>query len=416
MVKNKKVILAYSGGLDTSVAIKWLIEKGYEVVALMVDVGQGDNLKEAGDKALSTGATEVFLIEAKEEFITEFVWPALKANSKYQDEYCLATALSRPLIGKALAQKALDIEAGYVAHGSTGKGNDQVRIELAAAAFGPELKMLAPVRDWDMSRTQELEYAKKHGIKVEATKKSPYSIDQNLWGRSVECGVLEDPWVEPPADAYAWTKAPEEAKQKHDYINIVFQNGVPIALDEKQLAQIDIVKELNKKAGEHGVGRIDMVEDRLVGIKSREIYEQPAAEVLLCAHKALEELVLEKDVLQFKKKIDCEYSQLVYNGKWYSPLKESLDSFINKTQTRVCGTVRLKMYKGNAWVVGRYSPYSLYDEALATYESGSSFDEKAAEGFIDIYGTGLKTWSKNKQNNVCSKHGGGCNCPMREDK
>ena len=416
MINNKKVVLAYSGGLDTSVAIKWLIEKGYEVVALMVDVGQGDNLKEAGDKALSTGATEVFLIEAKEEFITEFVWPALKANSKYQDEYCLATALSRPLIGKALAQKALDIEAGYVAHGSTGKGNDQVRIELAAAAFGPELKMLAPVRDWDMSRTQELEYAKKHGIKVEATKKSPYSIDQNLWGRSVECGVLEDPWVEPPADAYAWTKAPEEAKQKHDYINIVFQNGVPIALDEKQLAQIDIVKELNKKAGEHGVGRIDMVEDRLVGIKSREIYEQPAAEVLLCAHKALEELVLEKDVLQFKKKIDCEYSQLVYNGKWYSPLKESLDSFINKTQTRVCGTVRLKMYKGNAWVVGRYSPYSLYDEALATYESGSSFDEKAAEGFIDIYGTGLKTWSKNKQNNVCSKHGGGCNCPMREDK
>ncbi|HDZ86431.1 MAG TPA: argininosuccinate synthase [Actinobacteria bacterium] len=416
MAENKKVVLAYSGGLDTSVAIKWLNEKGYEVIALMVDVGQGGDIKEAGEKALSTGATEAFIVEAKEEFITDFVWPALKANAMYQDQYSLATALSRPLIGKALAQKAIASGAGYVAHGSTGKGNDQVRIEVAAAAFGPQLKMLAPVRDWDMSRSEELEYAKKHGIKVEATKKSPYSIDQNLWGRSVECGVLEDPWVEPPADAYAWTKSPEDAKEKHDYINIVFQNGVPIAIDEKKMSAVDIVAELNKKAGEHGVGRVDMVEDRLVGIKSREIYEQPAAEVLLCAHKALEDLVLEKDVHQFKKKIDIEYTQLVYDGKWYSPLKESLDAFINKTQACVSGTVRVKLYKGNAIVVGRYSPYSLYDEALATYESGSSFDEKAAQGFIEVFGLGLKTWSKKKNKHVCNKHGDGCNCPMKEGK
>lgn len=397
MAPNKKVVLAYSGGLDTSVAIEWLKEHGYDVIALMVDVGQGEDLKPIQEKAIDIGAKEAFILEAKEQFVTDYIWPSLKANAKYQGKYSLATALSRPLIGRALAEKAIEIGADYVAHGSTGKGNDQVRIELAAAAFGPDLKVLAPVRDWNMSRSQEIKYAQERGIKVEATSRCPYSIDQNIWGRSVECGVLEDPWVEPPADAYAWTKAPEEAKGKHDYLNIVFKNGVPVALDENELPPAELIRQLNSFAGEHGVGRIDMVEDRLVGIKSREIYEQPAAEVLLGAHAELESLVLEKELLQFKKLVAQQYSQLIYDGQWYSPLKESLDAFINQTQNRVTGTVRMKFFKGNAWVVGRYSDYSLYDQALATYEAQSVFDEKAAGGFIDIYGLGLKTWSKSKK-------------------
>ena len=397
MVQNKKVVLAYSGGLDTSVAIKWLSEQGFEVIALMADVGQGGDLKAVYEKALRTGAVEAHIVEAKEEFATDYIFAALKANAKYQGKYALATALTRPLIGKALAEKAKESGASYVAHGSTGKGNDQVRIELAAAAFGPELKILAPVRDWDMSRSQEIDYAKQHGIEVEVTKKSPYSIDQNIWGRSIECGMLEDPWVEPPADAYAWTKAPEEAKEKHDYLNIVFKAGVPVALDERELAPAELIEELNHFAGEHGVGRIDMVEDRLVGIKSREIYEQPAATVLLNAHAELESLVLEKELLRFKQLVDNEYGKLIYNGQWFSPLKESLDAFIGKTQAKVEGTVRMKFFKGNAFVVGRYSPYSLYDEALATYEEESAFDEKAAKGFIDIYGLGLKTWSRQQE-------------------
>jgi len=397
MAQNKKVVLAYSGGLDTSVAIKWFSEQGFEVVALMADVGQGGDLKAAYEKALRIGASEAHIVEAKEEFASEYIFPSLKANAKYQGKYALATALTRPLIGKALAKKAKESGATYVAHGSTGKGNDQVRIELAVAAFGPELKILAPVRDWDMSRSQELDYAKKHGIEVEVTKKSPYSIDQNIWGRSIECGMLEDPWVEPPADAYAWTKAPEAAKEKHDYLNIVFKAGAPVALDDRELPAAVLMEELNEFAGLHGVGRIDMVEDRLVGIKSREIYEQPAATVLLNAHAELESLVLEKELLRFKQLVDIEYGKLIYNGQWFSPLKESLDSFIDKTQAKVEGTVRLKFFKGNAFVVGRYSPYSLYDEALATYEEESAFDEKAAKGFIDIYGLGLKTWArKNK--------------------
>jgi len=397
MVQNKKVVLAYSGGLDTSVAIKWLSEQGFKVIALMADVGQGGDLKAVYEKALRTGAVEAHIVEAKEEFATDYIFAALKANAKYQGKYALATALTRPLIGKALAEKAKESGASYVAHGSTGKGNDQVRIELAAAAFGPELKILAPVRDWDMSRSQEIDYAKQHGIEVEVTKKSPYSIDQNIWGRSIECGMLEDPWVEPPADAYAWTKAPEEAKEKHDYLNIVFKAGVPVALDERELAPAELIEELNHFAGEHGVGRIDMVEDRLVGIKSREIYEQPAATVLLNAHAELESLVLEKELLRFKQLVDNEYGKLIYNGQWFSPLKESLDAFIGKTQAKVEGTVRMKFFKGNAFVVGRYSPYSLYDEALATYEEESAFDEKAAKGFIDIYGLGLKTWSRQQE-------------------
>lgn len=396
MSENKKVVLAYSGGLDTSVAIKWLHEQGFEVIALMIDVGQGGDLKPLEEKALRIGASQAYLLEAKEEFVTDFIWPALQANARYQGKYLLATALSRPLIGKALAQKALELGADYVAHGSTGKGNDQVRIELAVAAFGPKLRILAPVRDWDMSRTQEIEYAKNHGVPVEATKASPYSIDENIWGRSIECGILEDPRVEPPADAYFWTKAPEEAKEKHDYINIIFKKGVPVAIDDKKLGLAEIIRDLSKIAGEHGIGRIDMVEDRLVGIKSREIYEQPAAEVLLKAHAELESLVLEKDLLKFKSSIEQKYSELIYNGKWFSPLRESLDAFIKKTQEKVTGTVRLKLYKGNAIAVGRFSENSLYDKALATYEQESTFDEKKAQGFIEIYGMSLKTWSKSK--------------------
>ncbi len=408
MTKDKKVVLAYSGGLDTSVVIKWLSERGFEVIALMADVGQGGDLKAAGEKALKVGAKEAYLLEAKEEFATDYIWPALKANALYQGKYALATALSRPLIGKALAERALEGGAGFVAHGSTGKGNDQVRIELAAAAYGPDLEILAPVRDWDMSRNAEIEYAKKHNIPVEATKKSPYSIDQNLWGRSIECGVLEDPWVEPPADAYAWTKAPEKAKDKHDYLNIVFKKGVPVALDDKELSPVELIKELNEFAGAHGVGRVDAVEDRLVGIKSREIYEQPAAHVLIAAHAELEGLVLERDLLQFKKLVDIEYAKLIYNGQWFSPLRNSLDAFIKKTQKRVNGTVRMKFFKGNAWVVGRYSKSSLYNMELATYEEDSTFDESASKGFIDIYGMSLKNWSKSKKKDKCNCEGGCC--------
>lgn len=392
----KKVVLAYSGGLDTSVAIKWLQEKGYEVIALAVDVGQPDDLRAVGEKALKIGAIESLVIDAKEEFAKDFVIPALKANAIYENKYPLATALARPLIAKYLVQKAKEAGAKSIAHGCTAKGNDQVRFELAIKALGPDLEVIAPARQWKMTREESIEYAKKNDIEVEAKKESPYSVDENIWGRSAECGLLEDPWVEAPENAFSWTKDPEKAKDKHLYVNITFEKGVPTSVDGKTRGLVKVIEKLNELGGEFGIGRIDMVEDRVVGIKSREIYEAPAAKILINAHRELESITLEKNLLQYKQKIEQDYANLIYNGMWYSPLKESIDSFIENTQESVTGEIRLKLYKGNATVVGRHSDYSLYDLSQATYEKGDKFKHEAAEGFIELYGLTLANWANVK--------------------
>ncbi|RJQ32995.1 MAG: argininosuccinate synthase [Actinobacteria bacterium] len=393
-----KAVLAYSGGLDTSIAINWLQENyNVDVIALLVDVGQPGNLKKAAEKALKAGAVESLIVEAKKDFAENYVASSLIANAVYEGKYPLATALSRPLIGKALAEKAKQSKAKYIAHGCTGKGNDQVRIELAAAAIAPDIKIIAPVRKHKMTRSQAIDYAKEKGIEVEAKKKSPYSIDENLWGRSAECGILEDPWVEPPKAAYAWTVDPQDAPDKHLYINIGFKSGVPISIDEHKLSFDKLIANLNEIGGRFGIGRIDQVENRLVGIKSREIYEAPAATILIAAHRELEALVLEREMLHFKQSLEHKYAQLIYNGQWFSPLKEAMDAFFVQSQCNVEGEVRLKLYKGNATVVGRSSKYSLYDLGLATYEEGDTFDQAKAEGFIELFGMSFKTWArKNK--------------------
>ena len=389
----KKVVLAYSGGLDTSAAIKWLQEKGHEVIALAVDVGQPEDLGPVKEKALKIGAVESEVIDVKEEFVNDFVTKSLKANAMYQEKYPLATALARPLIAKHLVEKAKKEGTISVAHGCTAKGNDQVRFDIATKSLAPEFEIIAPARKWEMSREETIEYSKKHGIEVEAKKDSPYSIDENLWGRSVECGVLEDPWNEPPEDAYSWTKSSKKAPDNETEITISFEKGIPAAIDNKKESLIKIIEKLNKLGGDNGVGRIDMVEDRVVGIKSREIYEAPAALILTFAHKDLENLVIERDVLQYKQKIEADYSKLIYNGLWYSPLKEALDAFIDKTQEKVTGDVRIKLYKGNAKIVGRKSEYSLYDFGMATYDEGDMFKHEAAEGFIELYGLSATTAS-----------------------
>jgi len=387
----KKLVLAYSGGLDTSVAIKWLKDKGYEVIACLVDVGQAGDFDKAKEKAKRTGASKVYIIDAKQEFVKDFIYPSLKANAVYESKYFLATALSRPLIAKALADVAKKENAKYVAHGCTGKGNDQVRIEVSLAALAKGLSVIAPLREWEFkSRDQEMAYAKKHKIPVDATKKSPYSLDENLWGVSIECGVLENPKKEPPKDAYQITRDPKAAPAKPLYITIEFKNGIPVAINGKKFNPVDLINKLSKIGSDHGVGRSDMIENRLVGIKSREIYEAPAATILYRAHKELEALVLDRELSHFKEMVSLKYSELIYYGLWYSNLKESLDKFIDSTQKRVTGKVRLKLYKGNCDVVGRESKYSLYEEALATYSAKDTFDHKAAEGFIKIWGLPYK--------------------------
>jgi argininosuccinate synthase len=393
----EKVVLAYSGGLDTSVAIKWLQEKGYEVIALAVDVGQPGDLQKVKEKALKTGAIDSLVVDAKEEFAKDFVIPALKANAMYENKYPLATALARPLIGKYLVETALDAGAGYVAHGCTAKGNDQVRFELAIKSLGPDLKVIAPARVWGMTREDSIEYAKKHGIEVEAKKESPYSVDENIWGRSAECGLLEDPWVEPPEDAFDWTNNPADSPDDHLYVNVAFEKGVPISVDGEKLGLTGVISKLNEIGGKYGVGRIDMVEDRVVGIKSREIYEAPAGTILIMAHRELESIVLEKEVLQYKQKLEADYAKLVYNGQWFSPLKEAFDAFIDKTQAEVTGQLRLKFYKGNVTIVGRHSENSLYNLGMATYEKGDVFKHDAAEGFIELFGLPLTQWAKRRE-------------------
>ncbi|MBU4311543.1 MAG: argininosuccinate synthase [Candidatus Omnitrophica bacterium] len=388
---NKKVVLAYSGGLDTSVAVRWLSDKGYDVVAYMADVGQGGDFQKLKKRALSAGSSKVVIEDLKEEFAEDFAFQSLKAGAVYESKYLLATALSRPIIAKGMVETAKKEKAGYVAHGCTGKGNDQVRFEVTVMALAPELEIIAPLREWNMfSREEEIEYANEKGIDIDVTKKSPYSLDQNIWGISIECGVLEDPWNEPPEDAYKMTKDPKKAPNKPTYVDIEFKNGVPVKINNKKYDPVDLVVKLNEIGGKNGIGRTDLVENRLVGIKSREIYEAPGAWILHKAHKDLEALVLDRELLHFKESISLKYAELVYYGLWFTPLKKALDAFINETQKKVTGVVKMKLLKGVVSVAGRRSPYSLYKKEMATYEAGDKFDRSVAEGFIKVWGMPYK--------------------------
>jgi len=394
-----KVVLAFSGGLDTSVMVKWLQEKyGYDVVTLTLDLGQGKDLKKVEEKAWSLGVVNHYSIDAREEFINNYVVPAIKANALYMDAYPISSSLSRPLIASKLVEVAELEGAEAVAHGCTGKGNDQVRFDITIKALNPKLKIIAPVREWNMTRDREIEYAKEHGIPIPATVDSPYSIDQNLWGRSIECGVLEYPEKEPPEEIYEWTASPEKAPDEAEYITIGFEEGVPTSLNGEEMTTLELVERVKDIAGKHGVGRIDHIEDRIVGLKSREVYECPAAITILKAHFDLEKMVLTRHEKLFKRIVDHEWAYLVYAGLWMDPLKEALDAFIDKTQERVTGEVTLKLYKGSAHVVGRSSPYSLYDLNLATYDISSTFDQTAAVGFIELWGLPTVTaWSIKKK-------------------
>jgi len=402
-----KIVVAYSGGLDTSVMVKWLKDKyDAEIITYTGDLGQRKELVGLEEKARKTGASGVYIEDLKEEFVTNYIFPALKAGALYEGAYLMATALGRPLLAKRLVEVAEKEGATVVAHGCTGKGNDQVRFEVSVGALNPSLKVIAPVREWEFkSREEEIEYAKAHGIPVAATVKNPYSIDENLWGIAIECGVLEDPMAEPPADAYQITTAPEDAPATPEYIEIEFEAGVPVALNGAQMSGVELVEKLNEIAGAYGVGRVDLVENRLVGIKSREIYEAPAATVLHFAHTELERLTLEKSVAHYKTLIAEEYASLIYNGLWFSPLKQAFDAFVNETQKNVTGLVRVKLYKGTVSVVGRTSPYSLYDKSLATYTVEDSFEHKASEGFIKIFGLPLKTISRVQELNAVTEAG-----------
>ncbi len=386
-----KIVLAYSGGLDTSVIIKWLKDKYQaEVVAVTADLGEGKDLDFVKEKALKIGASTCHVIDAREDFINNYVFPALQANTMYEGKYPLATALARPLIAKMLVEIAKAEGAEAIAHGCTGKGNDQVRFDVSTTALAPEIKVIAPVRDWPMSREEEIEYAAANGIPVPVKSGSPFSIDQNLWGRSVECGILEDPWSEAPEEAFELTKSIADAPDTPTYVEIGFEKGKPVSLDGIAMNPVDLVYKLNRLAGENGVGRIDHLENRLVGIKSREIYEAPAAMVLTAAHRDLEQLVLTRDTSDFKRLVEAEYAKLVYNGLWFSPLRLALDSFVKTTQATVSGTVRVKLHKGNYMPVGRKSPFSLYDEGMSTYDKGDMFDHSAAAGFISLWGLPLR--------------------------
>ena len=392
-LEGKKVVLAYSGGLDTSVCLKWLEQQGATPYALYLDLGQGEPANDVKAKALDIGAADAFVRDAKEEFVREYVAPGIKANALYGGKYPLFTALGRPLIAKKLVEAAREVGATHVAHGSTGKGNDQVRFDVTTASIAPDLTVVAPVRDWNMNRPEEMEYAKEHGIPVPTTKESPYSVDANLWGRSIEAGPLEDPDHEPTEDVFELTSSPEDAPDEPRYVEISFEEGLPTALDGEELPLGELIASLNTIAGEHGVGRVDMIEDRLVGIKSREIYECPAALAIVQAHRELETLTLTKDVLRFKVSVEQRYAELTYDGLWFTPLKAALDAFVTETQKTVMGTVRLKLYKGSSTVVGRTAPRALYNKDLATYDPNSTFDEAAAAGFIALWGLPARQWA-----------------------
>jgi argininosuccinate synthase len=381
-----KIVLAYSGGLDTSVAIKWLHEKyNAEIVTLTVDLGQQEDFKSIEEKAYRVGAVKHYTIDAKEEFARDYIFPAIKANAMYEEKYPVSTALGRPLIAKKLVEIAHREGADAVAHGCTGKGNDQLRIEISAKALDPTLTVLAPTRDWGMSRDQEIEYANKHGIPVSKAAKK-YSIDQNLWGRSIESGPLENPWNAPEDDVWEWTTAPERSPNEPTFLEITFKGGVPVKVDGRSMDPVSLIQHVNRVAGLNGIGRIDHMEDRIVGIKSRETYECPAAVTIIEAHKDLEKLVLNRRELSFKRLVDDKWAFLVYAGLWEDPLREDLEAFINKTSERVEGRVRLRLYKGSAMVTGRESPYSVYDFKTATYDSSSTFDQSLSRGFVPLWG------------------------------
>jgi argininosuccinate synthase len=394
LVKRERIAVAYSGGLDTSVIVKWLQEKyDAEIITVTGDLGQKKELAGIKEKALKTGAKKVYIQNLQKEFVTEYLWPVLKAGALYEHTYPMATSIGRPLLAKALVDVARKERCTAVAHGCTGKGNDQVRFEVAIAALAPELKIYAPLREWEFkSREDEIAYCEKHGIPVSVTRKNPYSIDENIWGTSIECGVLEDPMAEPPADAYQRTVSPAEAPDKETYVTIDFLQGVPIAVNGKNMDCVSLIHRLNEIGGANGIGRLDLVENRLVGIKSREIYEAPGATILHFAHRELERLTLDKDTMHYKAKMANDYADLVYNGLWFTPLRESIDAFVNETQKSVNGHVRVKLYKGNIEIAGRKSPNSLYDTKLATYTKEDSFDHTSSVGFIQIYGLPVKTY------------------------
>lgn len=383
---KEKVILAYSGGLDTSVSIKWLTDQGYDVVACCLDIGEGRDTQSIKDKALAVGAIESYAIDAREEFAQDFALIALQGNTFYENSYPLVSALSRPLIAKKLVELAIATGATTVAHGCTGKGNDQVRFEVAIAALAPHLKVIAPVREWKWSREEEITYAAKKGVPIPADLDNPYSIDQNLWGRACECGVLEDPWATPPRGAYAITQELEDTPDVPTIVEITFDQGIPTALDGETLNLAELIMKMNRLAGEHGIGRIDHIENRLVGIKSREVYECPGAMALMTAHKELEDLVFVRELAHFKPIIEQQLAQVIYDGLWFNPLTDALIAFLKSTQVYVNGVVRLKLFKGNIICEGRKSENSLYDENLATYTSADTFDQHAAIGFIKLWG------------------------------
>ncbi|MFB5197228.1 argininosuccinate synthase [Bacillus sp. AFS073361] len=399
---KEKIVLAYSGGLDTSVSVKWIQEKyGYDVIALGLDVGEGKDLEAIKNKALNVGAVKAYMIDAKELLAKEYILPALKANCLYEGKYPLSSALSRPLISKLLVEIAEKEGATAVAHGCTGKGNDQVRFEVSIQALNPSLKVVAPVREWGMTRDEEIKYAEENGIPIPVDLDNPFSIDANIWGRACEAGVLEDPWAEAPEAAFDWTNPVELTPDTAEYVEIEFEQGVPVALNGEKLPLVQLIETLNALGGKHGVGRIDHIENRLVGIKSREVYENPAALILINAHKELEFLTLTREVSQFKAQVEQQMAKIIYEGLWYSPIKPALDAFINETQKTVTGTIRVKLHKGNHTVVGRKSPFSLYNEELATYSKGDAFDHNAAVGFIKIWGLPTKVYSEvNKKESI----------------
>ncbi|MFW6359315.1 MAG: argininosuccinate synthase [Chroococcales cyanobacterium] len=396
MGRANKVVLAYSGGVDTSVCIPYLKEEWgvQEVITLAADLGQGEELGPIQEKAFTCGASESLVVDGKEQFVTEYTFPAIQANALYENRYPLSTALARPLIAKMLVEAAEKYGADAVAHGCTGKGNDQVRFDVSIVALNPNIKVLAPAREWGMSREETIAYGERFGIASPVKKSSPYSIDRNLLGRSIEAGPLEDPMTEPPEEIFAMTKAIAETPDQPDYVEIGFEKGIPVSIDGQTLAPVALIEHLNDLVGKHGVGRIDMIENRVVGIKSREIYEVPALSVLIQAHRDLESLTLTADVTHYKRGIEETYSHLIYQGLWYSPLKAALDAFIQQTQERVSGVVRVKLFKGTATIVGRRSDLSIYAPDLATYGAEDAFDHKAAEGFIYIWGLPTRVWSE----------------------
>lgn len=389
---GEKIVLAYSGGLDTSVAIRWLQEHyGADIATLTMDLGGKVDLEIARQRALDIGATRADILDAREEFIEEYVWPALQAGALYEGVYPLATALGRPLIAKHLVRIALEESAFAIAHGCTGKGNDQVRFDVSATALAPSMKVIAPAREWGMTRDDEIAYAQSNQIPLEINKRSAYSVDENIWGRSIEAGDLENPWMEPPEDAYAWTVSVSDAPNSPEYIEITFETGLPVAINGEKLKSVSLVEKLNEIAGRHGVGRIDHIENRLVGIKSREIYEAPAGIVLHQAHKSIEQMCLSKEQARFKDRVSQEYADIVYNGLWFTAHRRDLDAYIKNSQSHVNGIVRTRLHKGTSTVVGRSSDESLYQHNLATYDAGDTFDHQASVGFISVFGLPVKT-------------------------